>query len=108
MVAAGIANLQKGGDRKSDEIKGQICPLKIDDAAKQMNVSPKSVKNAKAVKDKGTPGLADMVRDGKVSARIIAIRLGSRKRTPHSAPSAFRSLDWMIIAWWLAMRLTRF
>ena len=67
MVAAGIANLQKGGDRKSDEIKGQICPLKIDDAAKQMNVSPKSVKNAKAVKDKGSPGLAEMVRDGKVS-----------------------------------------
>ena len=67
MVAAGIANLQKGGDRKSEEIKTQICTLIIDDAAKQMNVSARSVNNAKAVKDKGAPGLADMVRDGKVS-----------------------------------------
>ena len=67
MVAAGIANLQKGGDRKSEEIKVSIDTLKIGDAAKQMNVSPESVKRAKAVKDKGTPGLADMVRDGKVS-----------------------------------------
>lgn len=67
MVAADLATLKHGGDRKSEEIKGQNCPLIIDDAAKQLNVSPKSVKNAKRVKDKGTPELAEMVSSGKVS-----------------------------------------
>ncbi len=32
-----------------------------------MSTSERSVTRAKAVKDKGTPGLADMVRDGKDS-----------------------------------------
>jgi soluble cytochrome b562 len=67
MVASKLATLKHGGDRKSEEIKGQICTLIIDDAAKQLNVSPKSVKNAKKVADKGTPELAEMVSSGKVS-----------------------------------------
>ena len=75
MVAAGIANLKRGEVGNGRKVEVSIDTSKIGDAAKQMNVSPESVKRAKAVKDKGTPGLADMVRDGKISARIIATGL---------------------------------
>ena len=74
MVAAGIANLQKGDNQHKKE-GPSIGGPSTDDAAKQMSVSPKSVERAKAVKEKGSPGLADMVRDGKVSAHIIATGL---------------------------------
>jgi ParB-like chromosome segregation protein Spo0J len=47
-IAAKLATKGRGGDRKSEKIKGSNGPLKIDDAAKLLNVSPKSVKRAKA------------------------------------------------------------
>jgi hypothetical protein len=46
MIAAKMANLKHGGDRKSEGIKGSNDTLK--DAAAQLNVSEPSVKRAKA------------------------------------------------------------
>jgi hypothetical protein len=66
MVAAGIANLQKGDNQHKKEGTSIDVPS-IESAAKQLNVGKASVERARAVKDKGAPGLADMVRDGKVS-----------------------------------------
>ena len=74
MVAAGIANLQKGDNQHKKEGTSIDVPS-IESAARQLNVGKASVERARAVKDKGAPGLADMVRDGKVSARIIATGL---------------------------------
>ena len=56
MVAAGIANLQKGDNQHKKE-GPSIGGPSTDDAAKQMSVSPKSVERAKAVKDKERQGL---------------------------------------------------
>ncbi len=82
MVAANIANLKHGGDRKDSKVS--IDTLKIDDAAKQLNVSPESVKRAKLVKDKGTTELADMVRDGKVSVDA-ASKVAKKPKTEQKA-----------------------
>lgn len=47
--------ISRGGDRKSDEFKGQICTLKtVDEAAAELCVSPRSVKSARKVMDEGT------------------------------------------------------
>jgi ParB-like chromosome segregation protein Spo0J len=53
-IGARLATRSRGGDRRSEAIKGSNDPLNpapaltIDDAAKVMNVSPASVKRAKA------------------------------------------------------------
>ena len=70
MVAAGIANLKHGEIGNGRKVEPLIGGSKTEEAAKQMNVGRGTVERAKAVKDKGAPGLADMVRDGKVSVRI--------------------------------------
>lgn len=67
MVAASIANLKNGEVGNGRKVATQICVPTVEDAAKLMNTSKRSVTNAKSVKDRGSPGLADMVRDGKVS-----------------------------------------
>ena len=52
MVAAELANLDRGGDRRSTKFKGSREPSKkkacsIEDTAKKLDVSPKSVKRAR-------------------------------------------------------------
>ncbi len=47
MVAAKIANIQRGGDHKSEDFKAPIGALKQDDAARMLNVSVQSVTRAK-------------------------------------------------------------
>lgn len=70
-IAAKLAKLKHGGDRKSDEIKGQICPS-IKQAAEMLQVSPSSVKNAKVVEEHGSPELNEAVERGEVAVSKAA------------------------------------
>lgn len=67
MVAAKIATLRHGGDRRSDDFKSPIGLLKQPDAAKMMNVGVTSVKRAALVRDNGALELQAAVERGEVS-----------------------------------------
>lgn len=70
MVAAKMANLQRGGDRRTDSFKGSIDPLKTqEEAAALLNISTATVKRSKAVLKSGIPELQDMQMSGEVSAK---------------------------------------
>jgi hypothetical protein len=75
-VASEIANLPN--HRPARAGSGQICPLpesapvSIPQAAKMLNVSERSVKSAKVVRDHGTPALFGAVQQGKVSVSRAA------------------------------------
>jgi hypothetical protein len=72
MVAARVARQTRGGDRKSD----QCANLRIDptqeNAAKTMQVSRRSVQEARKVLGAGTPMLQQAVQDGAVSVSDAA------------------------------------
>lgn len=82
LAAASIANLRQGARR--DLNKGDAAPDKdanlqkveaqtsIKEAAAMLNVSPRSVANAKKVQERAAPELADAVRDGKVHVSAAA------------------------------------
>jgi cytochrome c556 len=74
MIAAELATMPHGGDR-SEKSKGQNCPLTTEAAAKQLNVSPMTVKIAKAVK-KADPVLAEEVKQGKTKLSTAAKKTG--------------------------------
>ena len=54
-TAAKLAALQHGGDRKSDEIKVQICTPTLQQAADQLDVGRRTVAHAKTVLANGSP-----------------------------------------------------
>ncbi|WP_051213289.1 MT-A70 family methyltransferase [Maritalea myrionectae] len=82
LAAASIANLRQGARR--DLAKGEDAPDKdanlqkveaqtsIKEAAAMLNVSPRSVANAKKVQDKAAPELTEAVREGKVHVSAAA------------------------------------
>ena len=67
MVAAELANMSEGRPKTA-----QICAPSVSqtDAAKKLNVSRKSVQNAKAVRDKGTDELKDRVKSGNMAVSV--------------------------------------
>jgi len=79
MIAAEIANMKFGGDRRSDNFKMPIGPLKIssdnqpvtsvsvENAAKKMGVGETIVKQARTVNRSGNPELIEKVKSGEVS-----------------------------------------
>jgi len=69
MVAADLAKLKHGGDRKSEEIKGPIGTLNnsIEEASKMLKVSPRTTKRAKNILKNGCKELQQLVKDGKLS-----------------------------------------
>ena len=79
MVAAKLANLDRGGNgsnqHQSNSVNLPNCsapPISQNAAAEMLNVSTKSVTDAKAVIDKGTPELAAAVDAGEVSVSAAA------------------------------------
>lgn len=70
MVAADLATFKKH-QKKSDR---QICPSQKTqgETAVLLNVSPRSVKNAKTVKNKGTPELNAKVKQGEIAVSTAA------------------------------------
>ncbi len=69
MVAAKVSNLSPG--RPSEE-KGQIRPVSIASAAKQLTVGERTVKDARAVLDRGTPELVQAVERGELAVSAAA------------------------------------
>jgi N6-adenosine-specific RNA methylase IME4 len=77
MVAAKLANLGRGGDRKTDQTANlpfdPVVPaITNTDAAGLLNVSEKSVRTARVVRDRGEPELAQAVERGKISVSAAA------------------------------------
>lgn len=71
MVAAKLAKVPHGGDRRSDQAEN--LPLVSQEmAARQLNVSDRSIRTAKQVAEQGTPELAKAVEEGKVSVSAAA------------------------------------
>lgn len=80
MVAANIANMANGGDRKSDQRANLPSdpdaqtppPVSLEQAAEMMKVSRRSVVAAKAVLREGVPELADKVSSGQIAVSAAA------------------------------------
>jgi hypothetical protein len=72
-IAAKVANLTQGGDRKSDAIKGPNGTLKTTEAAaEQLNVSERNVKRAKAAIKGGCKQLIAMLESGEIPSSTAA------------------------------------
>lgn len=80
-VAAKLANMSHGGDRKSRDDQGanlpldiapEIAPVTVAQAAELLNVSERSVKTARKVQEHGAPELIAAVDEGKVSVSAAA------------------------------------
>jgi hypothetical protein len=76
VIAAQVAKLQKGANQHTKE-DGPNDPS-ISEAAKMLNVSPKSVKRARNVLEKAAPELVERVREGtlrvgKVNKKVLAL-----------------------------------
>lgn len=72
MVAAKLAKMPRGGDRKSEAFD-QTANLRNDQAAQMLSVSTRSVETAKQVQEKGTAELVAAVDSGKVSVSAAAV-----------------------------------
>ena len=94
MIAAKLAELKQGGDRRSD----QTANLRVEtqaEAAKKLNVSERSVSTARRIIKKGTPELVAAVASGEKSlntaAKIITMpRQLDRMRAIEGGPSDVR------------------
>lgn len=72
MVAAKIATYEHGGDRVSQESKAQNCALKQQQAADVMNVSRRTVQDARKVINEGTPELVAACEAGEIPVSTAA------------------------------------
>lgn len=73
MVAERIANYGRGGDRRSDQTANlQFEKVRLAEAAELLNVSERSVANARKVRELGVPELADAVTSRKISVSAAA------------------------------------
>jgi len=79
LIAATIAGLPQGGDRKSEDFKGQKCTLK--EAAEMLHVGERTVKNARAVIASGDDELIQAVKAGDIKVSRAAEIIKDRK--PH-------------------------
>lgn len=71
MVAAKLANMENGGDRRSDQA-ANLQSVSRAKAAELLNVSERTVHAAAKVKDEGAPELVAAVEQGKVSVSAAA------------------------------------
>jgi len=73
MVAAKIANMSHGGDRKSDQAANlPLDRVKQSEVATMLNIGERTIRDAKAVQAKGTPELIKAVESGKVAVSTAA------------------------------------
>jgi hypothetical protein len=71
VIAAKMATLKRGGDRKTDEFKGSK-DTSIESASKLLNVSEPSVKRAKQVLEHGSKELNEAVERGEIQVSFAA------------------------------------
>ena len=98
LVAAALANMTVGGDRKSDQTANLQNDISVGTAANQLSVSPRSVSTAKDVK-RDTPDLAEKVNKGQMSLHAAETerrrRLGLPEKTNAPKPKVV-DLDGLI------------
>lgn len=85
IIAAKLANMQHGGDRKSEEIKAPIDALKTQkQAAEMLSVGERSVERAAAVIREGTPEQVKAIESGAstVNAELQKLRPAEPKPEP--------------------------
>lgn len=93
MIAASLASMTHGGDRKSDQGINLSLDKSNEDAAKSLNVSPMTVKNAKEVK-RDAPDLAEKVSRGEMSLNAAKVESRERKgETPKQKPNVPKPVD---------------
>jgi hypothetical protein len=80
MVAANLTNVRKGGDRKSENQTANLRfdPVTVSNAAKKLNVSPRSVDTAAKVKREATPEQVKAIEQGKTTLNAVAKTLGQK------------------------------
>ena len=71
MIAAKLAKL-KPGDVASQQSDLQICISTVEHAAEMLNVSQRSVMNAKIVRNEGTPEEIEAVETGQAAVSTTA------------------------------------
>ena len=69
-VAAKLATLKHGEVGNGRKAEGQNCPSTIDDAATLLNVSPRTVKNAKHVIENASSAVVDAVESDQIKASL--------------------------------------
>ena len=79
MTAARLATLTRGGDRRSEDFKGSIGGLKIENAAELVGVSEKTINRAKTVLSRGSPELIEAVDNGDLTVFKAAKALEEQK-----------------------------
>jgi len=98
LVAAALANMTFGGDRKSDQVANLQYDTSLQDAANQMSVSKRTVSTAKDVK-RDAPDLAEKVNKGQISLNAAETerrrRLGLPEKTNAPKPKVV-DLDGLI------------
>ncbi len=98
LVAAALATMGHGGDRKSDQTVNLPLDNSNEGAAKQLNVSEKTVRTAKNVK-RDVPDLAEKVNKGQMSLHAAETerrrRLGLPEKTNAPKPKVV-DLDGLI------------
>lgn len=72
MVAASLATMKHGGNRKSDQAANLPVETTQADAAKMLNVSERTLRTAKTVQDEGAPALVKAVETGEVTIAAAA------------------------------------
>jgi len=73
MVASRIANMRRGGDRRSDQAANlPVGSVSQSKAAALMNVSERSVRDGSAVIERGDPKIVSLADRGKVSVAAAA------------------------------------
>lgn len=70
-IAARLCDMPRGGDRRSEDFKVQIC-TSIEEASEMMNVSPRTTKTAKKVQDKANPEVVKKMDAGEISVNAAA------------------------------------
>jgi hypothetical protein len=86
MVAARIATMKHGGDRKSDQSANLRLEKSKAEAAEMLKVSPKSVEHGKAVINSGDADLIKQVETGKVKVSAAAKSVKEPKSPSKSEP----------------------
>lgn len=89
MIGKRIESIPMGGDRKSDDFKAHNCALiSRDDAAKMMNVSPRSIDNASVVMQQGNEDLIASIDRGRetVGGAVKEIRRRERNQAKAAIP----------------------
>lgn len=72
MIAANLANMSHGGDRTEQAANLPVAPITQEVAARMLNVSERSVRDAVTVKNEAAPELRSAVEQGHIAVSVAA------------------------------------